>query len=160
MTSVVVSFRRSKLESKNQPDFLTQLLALSMISNMRQGAVVLGTDCATKWRLLHFSSYNNIVVQPYSNGKNCLADFKKLIAKGAARMQQNTAPKKLRSIAQDSDEDDIMADFDLPENPRDAAISRENMLRRLAGELGSLFGENLEVPYWAKASETCPSYYE
>jgi len=144
-----------------QGQLLLQLIALSMISNMGQGAVVLGTDCTTKWRLLHFSSYNNIVVQPYSNGKNCLADFKKLIAKGAARMQQNTAPKKLTRLAEGSDEDGFidMADFGLPENSRDAAISRENKIRKLAGALGSLFGENLEVPYWAKASETCPSYY-
>ena len=142
-----------------QGQLLLQLIALSMISNMGQGAVVLGTDCATKWRLLHFSSYNNIVVQPYLNGKKCLADYKKLIAEGAARMQQNTAPKKLTIVAEGSDRDEIMADFGLPENSRDAAISREHKLRKLAGALGSLFAENVEVPYWAKASETCPSYY-
>jgi len=143
-----------------QGQLLLQLLALSEISEKRQGAVVLGTDCATKWRLLYFISYNNIVVQPYSNGKKCLADFKKLIATGAARMEQNTAPKKLTSIAEGSDENDSMLEgFDLPENRRDEAIAREHKLIRLAGALGSLYGENLEVPYWAKASETCLSYY-
>lgn len=53
-----------------------------------------------------------------------------------------------------------MKEFGLEETDRDKAIERETTLRKLAGELGSLFGETLEVPSWAKASETCPSYYE
>ena len=60
-----------------------------------EGAVLLGTDCANKWRLLHFSSYNNIAVQIYSDGKCCIADFKDLIANGAERMKQNVATGEL-----------------------------------------------------------------
>ena len=75
-------------------------------------------------------------------------------------MQHNAAPEKLSSIAEEPMSEDVtMAEFGLADTDRDKAIERESKLRKLAGELGGLFGENLEVPHWARASETCPSYF-
>ena len=56
-----------------------QLLSLSLIANARKGVVVLGTDCATKWRLAYFSSFDMITIQQYKCGKKCLADFASLL---------------------------------------------------------------------------------
>ena len=138
---------------------LLQLVSLSLISGKGQGVVVMGTDCATKWHLLLFSGHNRIVVRPYSHGKKCVADFKALIVESTTRMKQNAAPEKLASIVEGGDQDVDMTEFGFQVTDRDEAIERENKLRKLAGALGSLFGENLDVPSWARASETCPSYY-
>ena len=154
----LVELKTSRRDLK-QGQLLLQLVSLAMVSGTGQGVVVLGTDCATKWRLLHFSNYNTVVVQPYEDGKKCIADFKNLIAEGTARMQRNTAPEKLTRILEDDNADLNMNDFDLEDAERDTAIEREAKLQKLAGALESLFGETLEVPSWAKASVTCPSYY-
>ena len=105
-----------------------------------------------------FSSYPGIKMM----GNKALlriADFKDLIVNGAERMKQNVATEKMAMMQEDSNQDEMLAEFGLPETSRDVAISRENNLRKLAEELGSLFGENVEVPYWATASASCPSYY-
>mmetsp|Transcript_8052 Transcript_8052/g.12608 ORF Transcript_8052/g.12608 Transcript_8052/m.12608 type:complete len:402 (-) Transcript_8052:1315-2520(-) len=154
----LVELKTSRRDLK-QGQLLLQLVSLALVSGTGQGVVVLGTDCDTKWRLLHFSNYNTVVVQPYEDGKKCIVDFKNLIVEGTARMQRNTAPEKLTRILEDDNADVNMNDFDLEEAERDRAIEREAKLQKLAGALGSLFGETLEVPSWAKASVTCPSYY-
>lgn len=154
----LVELKTSKRDLK-QGQLLLQLVSLALVSGKGQGAVVLGTDCATKWRLLHFSNYNTVVVQPYKDGKKCIADFKNLLAEGTTRMRQNTASEKLTRILEENNADIHMNDFGLEETERDTTIEREAKLRKLAGALGTLFGETLEVPSWAKASVTCPSYY-
>jgi hypothetical protein len=107
----------------NPGQLLLQLVSLAMVSGTHQGVVVLGTDCATKWRLLHFSDYNKIVVQPYKHGKKCIADFKSLISEGRARMDRNVTPSKLTSIHEDDDNNIILEDFDVEETTRDKAIA-------------------------------------
>ena len=87
------------------------MIAFSQRSKVGQCAVLLGTNCANKWRLLYFSSYNNIVVQTYSDGKCCIADFKDLIANGAERMKQNVATEKIAMIQEDSNEDEMLTEF-------------------------------------------------
>lgn len=155
----LVELKTENAEMK-QGQLLLQLLSLSAVSTTRQGVVVLGTDCAKKWRLLHFDAYKNIVVQQYTHGKKCIADFKSLIAESPTRMQQNHAPSKTGSMMEeDIDQDLDMTDFGVEPTARDQAIEREAELRKLADAIGSYFGETLEVPFWATAEATCPSYY-
>jgi hypothetical protein len=158
-TVALVELKTGQAEQK-LGQLLLQLVSLSMVSGTNQGVVVLGTDCATKWLLLHFSDFNKIIVQPYRHGKKCLADFKNLILARTARMEKNVAPPRLvaSSINADDETDLNMQDFGVEETLREKAIAREDKLRRLASTLGSIFGETPEVPSWAKASETCPSY--
>lgn len=72
----------------NQGQLLRQLVSFSLISNAQKGVVVLGTDCATKWRLVYFTKSNEITIQQYTCGKKCLDDLSLLIQrsteKGAA----------------------------------------------------------------------------
>ena len=140
---------------------LLQLVSLSEVSENGQGVLVLGTDCATKWRLLHFSGYNKIMVQPYKDGKKCIADFKTLKEKCTTRKEANVPPEKLPIIHEDTGvENDIeMAEFGMEETTKDTAIARETKLRKLASALECCYGETLEVPAWAKASESCHSYF-
>ena len=74
-------------------------------------------------------------------------------------MQRNSAPENMTAILEGDSPDVDMEEFGIEETYRDKAIEREAKLRKLAGTLGSLFGKTLAVPSWAKASETCPSYY-
>jgi hypothetical protein len=81
---------------------LLQLVSLSEVSENGQVVLVLGTDCATKWRLVHFSDYNRIMVQPYAHGKKCIADFKTLMEKCTMRKEANMLPEKLPIIHEDT----------------------------------------------------------
>jgi hypothetical protein len=156
--SVALVELKSGQSDLKQGQLLLQLVSLALISRIGQGVAVLGTDCATKWCLLHFSGYNTIVMQPYTHGKRCIADLKILLAKGTERMQQNTAPEKFPSIMEVDDDVDV-EEFGVKKTDRDIAIEREAKLRKLSSVLGALYGENLDVTTWAKASESCPSYY-
>jgi hypothetical protein len=155
-TAALVELKTQKMEL-NQRQLLLQLISLSQIAGNGQGVVVLGTDCVDKWLLLHFSSYNTIVVQPYVHGKKCLADFKTLVAGSLERMEKNIAPARSPSIGEDNDMD--LGGFQLEKTDKDKAIARESKLRKLADVLGRLYGETPEIPPWALAS-ACPSYYE
>lgn len=105
-----------------------------------------------------FELQNTIVVQPYTHGKECLADFKTVLAGSLERKEKRIAPPRLPSIRDDSTMD--LECFELEETDKDEAIARESKLRRLAAALGSLYGETPEIPPWALASaESCPSYY-
>jgi hypothetical protein len=73
-------------------------------------------------------------------------------------MQQNTALEKFPSIMEMDDDVDV-EEFGVKKTDRDIAIEGEAKLRKLLSVLGALYGENLDVPTWAKASESCPSYY-
>jgi hypothetical protein len=154
-TAALVELKTQKVNLK-QGQLLLQLISLSQIAGIGQGVVVLGTDCVDKWRLLHFSSYNTVVVQPYMHGKKCLADFKTLVVGSSGRKEKNIAPARLPSIEEDNDMD--LGGFQLEETDKDKAIARESKLRKLADVLGRLYGETPEIPPWALAS-TCPSYY-
>ena len=74
-------------------------------------------------------------------------------------MECNVTPMKLDPIVEGSEVDIDMEDFGMEETGRDKAIAWETKLRKLAGALTSLYSEELEVPYGAKASETSPSNY-
>ena len=115
---------------------LLQLVSLTLISRRGQGVVVLGTDCVDKWRLLHFSEHSDIIIQPYTHGKRCIADFKVLIADSSTSMARNAARAKLGPIAECNEEDIDMADFGVDETSRDQAIAWETRLRKLAYALG------------------------
>jgi hypothetical protein len=157
-TIALIELKTAKAEQK-LGQLVLQLVSLALVSRAKQGVVVLGTDCKNKWMLLHFSGFNKIIVQPYAHGKKCLAEFKNLIMAGAARTETNIAPPRLPFISEEDDNDQSLQGFDLRETNVDEAIDRENKLRRLAIALGSIYGETPEVPFWARASETCPSYY-
>ena len=154
----LVELKTGKADLKSG-QLLLQLVSLSMISEKGQGVVIMGTDCVTKWLLVYFSGHNSIVVHPYSHGKKCVADFKTLITESTARLKHNTVPEKLVGIGEGDVPDVDMTEFGLKVTDRDKAIEREAKLRKLAGVLGSLFDEAVAVPSWARASETCPSYY-
>jgi hypothetical protein len=47
----------------------------------------------------------------------------------------------------------------MEETTKDRAIAREAKLRKLASALECRYGETLKVPAWAKASESCRSYF-
>jgi hypothetical protein len=158
-TVALVELKTGKAELK-LGQLLLQLVSLSKISRQSQGVVTLGTDCAAKWLLLHFSAYNEIDVQSYEHGEKCITDFKNHILGGTEKRDKNVAPPKLSSVQEeDGDQNFELGEFGVAETPRDQAIAREVYLTKLASELESLFGEKLEVPSWAKASATCPSYY-
>ncbi|CAB9516452.1 expressed unknown protein [Seminavis robusta] len=159
-TDALVELKRAKSNLK-LGQLLLQLVSLSEVSENRQGVLVLGTDCATKWRLLHFSDYNRIMVQPYKHGKKCIADFKTLMENCTMRKEANVPPEKLAIIHEDTGvENDIkMGEFGMEETSKDKAIARETKLRKLASALEYCYGETLEVPAWAKASESCRSYF-
>ena len=159
-TDALVELKRAK--SNLQPgQLLLQLVSLAEVSGNGQGVVVLGTDCATKWRLLHFSDYNRIMVQPYTHGKKCIADFKALMENCTMRKDANVPPPKLAIVHDDTgvDNEIDMEDFGMEETSKDKAIARETKLRKLASALEYYYGETLEVPAWAKASESCRSYF-
>ena len=160
-TVALVELKRAK-SNQRSGQLLLQLVSLAEVSGNGQGVVVLGTDCATKWRLLHFSDYNRIMVQPYSHGKKCIADFKALMENCATRKEANVPPPKLAAIIHEDtgvhNEID-MEDFGMEETSKDKAIARETKLRKLASALECYYGETLEVPAWAKASESCHSYF-
>ncbi|CAB9517973.1 expressed unknown protein [Seminavis robusta] len=159
-TDALVELKRAKSDLKPGP-LLLRLVSLSEVSENGQGVVVLGTDCATKWRLLHFSDYNRIMVQPYTDGKKCIADFKTLMEKCTMRKGANVPPEKSATIHEDTGvENEIeMAEFGIKETAKDGAIARETKLRKFASALEYCYGETLEVPAWAKASESCRSYF-
>jgi hypothetical protein len=154
-TVALIELKTDKAELK-PGQLLLQLVSLAMISGRGQGVVVLGTDCVNTWQLMHFTEHNTIVQQAYMHGKKCIANFKTLILESSARKAKNVPPLKLAS----GHEDDFnLEGFGVEETDRDKAIAREDELGWLAHALGSLYGETLEVPHGAKASETCPSYY-
>jgi hypothetical protein len=159
-TDALVELKRAK-SSLKPGQLLLQLVSLSQVSENGQGVLVLATDCATKWRLLHFSDYNRIMVQPYAYGKKCIADFKTLMEKCTTRKEANVPPEKLSTIHEDTGvENELeMKEFGMEETAKDRAIARESKLRKLASALECRFGETLEVPAWAKASESCRSYF-
>jgi hypothetical protein len=159
-TDALVELKQAKSNLK-PGQLLLQLVSLSEVSETGQGVLVLGTDCATKWRLLHFSDYNRIMVQPYDHGKKCIADFKTLMEKCTTRKEANVPPEKLAIIHENAGvENEIeMAEFGIEETTKDRAIARETKLRKLASALECYYGETLEVPAWAKASESCRSYF-
>ena len=70
-----------------------------MISNAEKGVVVLGTDCATKWRLVYFTKINEITTQPYACGKKCLDDLSRLI-QGNAERARSLVPTPLPTITE------------------------------------------------------------
>ena len=78
------------------------------------------------------------------------------MVESAARKDRNVVPMNLDPIVEGSEADIDLEDFGVEETERDKAIAQETKLRKLAGALTSLYGEGLEVPYWAKASETSP----
>jgi hypothetical protein len=63
--SVALVELKSGQSDLKQGQLLLQLVSLALISRIGQGVAVLGTDCATKWRLLHFSGYNTIVIHSW-----------------------------------------------------------------------------------------------
>jgi hypothetical protein len=77
--AALVELKTQKARLK-QGQLLLQLISLSQISGNGQGVVVFGTDCVDKWLLLHFLSYNTVVVQPYMQGKKRLTNFKTVVA--------------------------------------------------------------------------------
>ena len=160
-TIALVELKRAKSNLK-PGQLLLQLVSLAEVSGNGQGVVVLGTDCATKWRLLHFSDYNRIIVQPYTHAKKCISDFKALMENCATRKEANVPPPKLAAIIHEDtgvDDEIDMEDFGMEETSKDKAIARETKLRKLSSALECYYGETLEVPAWAKASESCRSYF-
>ena len=157
-TNALVELKTKKADLK-PGQLMLQLVSLSLIAGNGQGVVVLGTDCMDKWQLLHFSEYNSIVVQPYTHGNKCLADFKTLVAESLERKEKYVPPARLPIVHEDSTMDVELRDFEIEETNKDKALERESKLRKFALALGSLYGETPEVPSWAKASESCSSYY-
>ena len=156
----LVELKRAKSNLK-PGQLLLQLVSLAEVSGNGQGVVVLGTDCATKWRLLYFSDYNRIMMQPYTHGKKCISDFKAPLENCTTRKKANVSPPKLAIIHEDSgvNNEIDMEDFGMEETGKDKAIARETKLRKLASALELCHGETLEVPAWAKASESCSSHF-
>lgn len=86
LSTALIELETAKAALK-QGQLLLQLVSFSTISNARQGVVVLGTDCAAKWRLVYFSKFDEIAIQQYKCGKKCLDDFSSLITLGAEKAQ-------------------------------------------------------------------------
>lgn len=151
----LVELKRGSSDLK-QGQLLLQLASASLMSNKKKGVVVLGTDCATKWRLLYFTAHNHVEVKPYAHGKKCLEDFKELLRAGEQRSKLVTP--LLQRIPEDGEL--RLKDFGIAETDSDKAIDREDHLNKLANALGRVFRENENpiVPHWARAT-SCPSYY-
>jgi len=151
----LVELKTDKSELK-QGQLLLQLVSGSVLSNKKKGVVVLGTDCATKWRLLHFTDHNQISVQPYRHGKKCLEDFKKLVETGKERSK--LVSPLLQSIPEDAQL--RLEEFGFVDTESDKAIDREDYLNKVANALGSVFRESEApiVPQWARATSS-PEYY-
>ena len=78
LSQALIELKTGKAALK-QGQLLLQLVSFSMISNAQKGVVVLGTDCATKWRLVYFTKSNEITMQQYTCGKKCLSDLSMLV---------------------------------------------------------------------------------
>jgi hypothetical protein len=82
-----------------QGQLLLQLVSFSTISNAQKGVVVLGTDCATKWRLVYFTKANEITMQQYTCGKKCLGDLSALI-QGSTKKGVALVPSPLPAVTE------------------------------------------------------------
>lgn len=69
------------------------------------GVVVLGTNCAEKWRLVFFSKFNGISVQPFKFGDRCLQELKQLLSKSAAKRKVLVPPPPMQNIPEGNDFD-------------------------------------------------------
>eukprot|EP00522_Entomoneis_paludosa_P006546 CAMPEP_0172455972 /NCGR_PEP_ID=MMETSP1065-20121228/13450_1 /TAXON_ID=265537 /ORGANISM="Amphiprora paludosa, Strain CCMP125" /LENGTH=384 /DNA_ID=CAMNT_0013208543 /DNA_START=52 /DNA_END=1203 /DNA_ORIENTATION=+ len=86
---------------------LLQLAALSLQSIYKQSVVLLGTDCHTKWYLLHFEEPNRIQVQQYVHGRKCLDDFEALLVSTKFRYDERQAVNTKRQKSVHAGEQDL-----------------------------------------------------
>jgi len=149
-TVALVELKTGKADLK-QWQLLLQLVSLSQLANNRKGVVVLGTDCAQKWRLVFFSKYNQITVQPYTYGKKCLQELKRLLNMSATQGKHLVASAPMLSIAEETD---LMDEEGTEE---DQKFSRDSKLRKLALDLGKLYPDERESIYGMDGTGDCSS---
>lgn len=123
-----------------QRKLLLQLVSLSQISNNRKGVVVLGTDCAERWRLVFFLKYNEITVQPFTRGKIWLQEFTYTTAEHECGEWENYcfSGEHARGIREETDMD-LTGEGTIEEN-----YVRGAKLRKLAFDLGKLYPDERE----------------
>ena len=92
----MIELKTSKAALK-QGQLPLQLVSFSTISNAIKGVVVLGTDCATKWRLVHFAKSNEITTQQCKCGKKCLGDLSTFV-EGSAKKGAALVPGPLPTV--------------------------------------------------------------
>mmetsp|Transcript_8088 Transcript_8088/g.13873 ORF Transcript_8088/g.13873 Transcript_8088/m.13873 type:complete len:365 (-) Transcript_8088:99-1193(-) len=131
LSVALIELKTAKAPLKNG-QLLLQLISFSSISNAEQGVVVLGTDCATKWRLVYFTKFNEITIQQYVCGKKCLDDLSSLIESSAER-KRSLVPSSLPSIEETQ----------FPEDAEDPAHSSA-YLNAVAHHLAGLFPSERE----------------
>ena len=98
LSAALIELETGKAALK-QGQLLLQLVSFSTISNAQKGVVVLGTDCATKWRLVYFTKSNEITIQQYTCGKKCLADFSAILL-GSTERGVALAPSPLPAVTE------------------------------------------------------------
>ena len=124
LSAALIELKTGKAALK-QGQLLLQLVSFSMISNAQKGVVILGTDCATKWRLVYFTKSNEITIQQYTCGKKCLDDLSELI-QGSTEKGVALAPSPLPTVMETG----------FPESAEDAAHTsayRDAVAHHLAG---------------------------
>ena len=92
----------------------------------------MGTDCATKWRLVYFTKFNEITIQQYTCGKKCLEDLS-LLVHGSAEKAECLVPSPLPTLKE----------TEFPGNAEDSANTAA-YLDAVARHLASLFPSERE----------------
>jgi hypothetical protein len=172
MALIEVKKNRSQLKTTQM---VLQLAAISLQSIYKQSAVLLGTDCNTRWYLLHFERPNIIKIQQYAHGRKCLNDFEHLLVTIKSRYDELHAVKTKPQKSAYVDEQDLTG-FQGEASPTtgcvpptgssqksiDEAVNNEAFLHRFASFLAESplgDGERPTIPEWALAKRNVPSYY-
>ena len=142
---------------------ILELTAFSQASRFGRGAVLLVSDCNTKWGLAWFQNYNTICRRSYSSGRKCWMDFKEMLLNADERATQIEPPLKKRlAMLKEGDGNDVdqnLEGFEGRPGRKQTAVDNEAYLNQLANYLGDMYGERPVVPEWAKAKNIVPDYY-
>ena len=143
---------------------ILELTAFSQASRFGRGAVLLVSDCNTKWGLAWFQNYNTICRRSYSSGRKCWMDFKEMLLNADERATQMEPPLKKRlAMLKEGDGNDVdqnLEGFEGRPGRKQTAVDNEAYLNQLANYLGDMYGERPVVPEWAKAKNIVPDYYQ
>jgi hypothetical protein len=136
---------------------LLESVAMSYMSEYKQGIVLLGTDLNDKWEIMYFDKPNHISHEAFEYGTVAMARLKELLQTLHKRLADLDA---LSSISQTQlqlgrvrTEQDLEG-FDL----RQAMTDKQQAVQDFALFLREKYNANVTLPIWARSAEDTGMY--
>jgi len=156
----VIGMVELKTDKANLKSFqqLLELVAMSRVSQFRQGVALLGTDLNTKWEVLFFDKRDHITVQPFQFGTVAIQFFQEKL------QCVNTRVEDLKRLSAVSEIGDLHLSAEGEQDLRGfgghnySVEDRVQDLKALERHFNENYNANVTLPFWALSSDASGIY--